>query len=160
MLKLFFKGLIWGTGFASAIVAILFFAEIFFINQHDNSGDVINFSNEWNSLSKEEQISDASAIAIVRYSKGINGNMIASISNIYKDNESIVIDFEIGAKYPSLDYYPRHDSRSRSGVVVFFTGSPVKERSTLYLYEERVLAYGDMPLDVLINLFKQKVEKE
>lgn len=155
MQKLFLKGLIWGTGFASAIVAILLLAEIFLINKYDNLGDVINLSSEWNSLSKEEQISGASAIAIVRYSKGTNGNMIASISNIYKDNESVVINLEIGAKYPSLDYYPKRDSRPRSGVVVFFTGSPVKERSTLYLYEDRVLAYGDMPLDVLINLFKQ-----
>ena len=159
MVEKFLKGAFWGAGFATALVVILLLAENFLINKNIyNSNDIISLSNEWNTFTKDQQISKASVIAIVRYSKGANGSMDAKISHIYKESKDIIIDFKIGDKYPSLDYYQRNDSRPRSGVVVFFTGSPAKERSTLYLYEDRILAYGDMPLDILITQFENKTK--
>jgi hypothetical protein len=156
MLKKLIKGLIFGAGFASAVVVILLLADMYLIdrNHQYNSGGTVISTSKWNSFSKEQQISKASVIAVVRYSKGNNGSMVAEIANFYKDNEEVLIGFKIGDKYSKLDYYPKSTNRLRSGVVVFFTGSPAKERSTLYLYEDRVLAYGDMPLEILIKLFK------
>jgi hypothetical protein len=65
------------------------------------------------------------------------------------------LNIKTGDSFESLRFYPRKDGRLRSGVLIFFSGSPAIERATLYLYEDRIIGYGDMPLSVAIEKFKK-----
>lgn len=156
MIKTFIKGLVFGAGFSISVLIIFFFAkELLIKNMEDKSTIPASHSSEWHQLSNDEQLKKATAIALIRYSDSKDGSKIAFVEKIYTD-KSIKLDLKPGDPYSNLRYYPRKDSfRERTGVLVLFRDSPPIEQSTLYLYDDRVAAYGDMPIDIAIQKFKE-----
>jgi len=159
MIRLFIKGLVFGAGFTVAVIAIIYIAYQF---KYSGSNRVIpNAAGEiqWHKLTNEQQIEKATVIAVVRYSKGEEGSMEAKFTEIYKDNPSVEFNYKLNDEYPSLKYYPKDNYGVRGGAVIFFEGSPAEYRHALYLYDERVASFGDMPLDLLIKKYKSTHNK-
>jgi hypothetical protein len=156
MIKQLLKGILFGVGFSVALIAAMeIYSKISPPDYQRDHSSTIGLSNEWNSYSHDEQIKKSTAIAVARYTESNDGSYVATISEIYKDNESVMLNIKIGDSYESLRFYPRKDNRLRSGVLIFFTGSPAIERATLYLYDDRIIGYGDMPLATAIEKSKK-----
>jgi hypothetical protein len=158
MFKTFIRGIVFGAGFSISLIIIMFIAKEILINDLESKYDNPTFQSnyeEWHKLSDDEQLKKATAIAIIRYSDSEEGSKIGTVEQIYTD-DSVTLNIKVGDSYPSLKYYPRGDSlRERSGVLVVFRDSPPIEQSTLYLYDDRVAAYGDMPVEIAIKKFKE-----
>ena len=158
MFKTFVKGLVFGSGFSIALIAFGFVVS-FYIKDSGNieTHQVYSDVGEWQSLTDEEKITHASAVAIIRYSDGEEGQRLATIANVYKRNQDIVINHEAGEPWPSANYYPRYQHDDRTGAVVLYKGSPAKALSTWYMYGERISTLGDMPLELFIKKFNEGV---
>lgn len=95
-------------------------------------------------------------MVISRYRESEDGGRVAAVTEIYKDNESIVVPVNIGDVQNNSKYYPDNDEfNPRTGTVTLYTGSPAIERTTLYLYDDKVAGYGDMPLKLMVEKFKE-----
>ena len=114
-----------------------------------------NFEILWHNLTDDQKISESTVLAVARYSDAEDGSKIATIVEIYKDNPDIHFDYKVGENYQSLKYHPKSEFHKRTGVVIFFAGSPPQYRHALYLYNDRVSGFGEMPLNILIKKFKQ-----
>jgi len=151
----FLRGLGFGAGFSISVIAIFFVFTKFYTED-----DIGSFSQSYEEdakfreLSFDEQISEATALVIARYSDTEDGGRIAIISEIHKDNESIFLNVKIGDVRQDSKYYPdENEFRTRTATITIYTGSPPEERSTLYLYGDRIAGYGNMPLKLLLEKF-------
>lgn len=168
MLQKFKEGLVFGLGFGisffalSYIFAYLLFP-IFVEPQLENSVSNVtsnikssNFESieTWNALSPNKKIEESSAVIIIRYKPTDEGLMTAYVAEIYKKDTSVEVSSKVGERRENSDFYARGMGMDRNGSVVFLTGSPAKERSTLYLYDNRLAGAGDMPLEYLTRNFK------
>jgi len=152
----FLRGLGFGAGFAISVVIVMLVAQkLFEPEMPQSSMTEIEQGEKWRALSYEEQIAAASAIVISRYSETKDEGRVATVTEVLKDNEAIVVPAKAGDLRRDSKYYPDDEFRPRTGTVTFYTGSPAVVRSTLYLYEDRVAGYGDMPLDLLIKKFRE-----
>lgn len=157
MIKVFIKGLVFGSGFTIALIVIGFVATKYFESRITSDINALNAeSNSWDSLSDEQKFLQATAIAIVRYSDGEEGVRIGSITEIHKSDPNIDIAYEIGQLYPDTNYYPKYKHDNRTGAILLIRGSSARNSGTWFLYDDRVAALGDMPLELLIKKFKQE----
>ena len=108
--------------------------------------------NEWNDLSVAERIDRSSAVALVRFEKKDEGLMSAYVENILKKESLVELPVNIGDRLENSDYYSQGGyQRDRNGILIYFEGSPGKERSKSYLYEDRIASSGDMPLEIFFK---------
>jgi hypothetical protein len=175
MLKKFIEGLVFGSGFAISFVAIWFIATyslypilISSVTQTANrqlSQGGISISSEqfapdmkrpsqkpFHELSAEEQIKNASVIALARYEKSSDGKMKAVIKEFLKKDPGVIIYYNIGDEYTTSSYYPSKNRSYGDGVVIFFTGSPASMGMSITYTGDRITGLSDIP----IKLFKQK----
>lgn len=158
MFRTFVKGLVLGAGFSTALLVFGVGLSLYVKNTDiAESPRIISDYSDWNSLDDEEKIEEASAIAIVRYSDGEEGQRIGVIESIHKRTPDTEIHYEEGDFWPSANYYPQHPYDARTGAVVLFKGSPAKDLSTWYVYSERISALGDMPIELLLKKFNEGV---
>lgn len=169
MFKKFKEGLVFGGGFGISFVAIWFISAyvIFpkFVVPHieqsisETQSDFEPSSSikdvaDWNALNYNEMIQKASAIIVLRYKQEKDGLMSAYVAEIYKKEPSVEVKEKIGNRREDSDYYSRGgNGRDRDGAIILLTGSPAKERSTLYLYDNRLAGADDMPVSILLKKF-------
>lgn len=168
MLQKFKEGLVFGLGFGISFIALSYmFAyllfPIFVEPQLENSISNVTSNikpssfesiESWNSLSANKKIEKSSAVIIIRYKPTDEGLMTAYVAEIHKKDASVEVSSKIGDRREHSDFYARGMGMDRNGSVVFLTGSLAKERSTLYLYDNRLAGAGDMPLEILTRNFK------
>ena len=169
MFKKFKEGLVFGGGFGISFVAVWFIAAyvIFprFVVPHieqsisetqsgfESSSSIKDIKN-WSALNYNEKIQKASAIIVLRYKQQKEGLMAAYVAEIHKKEPSVEVKEKIGNRREDSDFYSRGgNGRDRDGAIIFLTGSPAKERSTLYLYDNRLVGAGDMPVSILLKKF-------
>ena len=178
MLKKFIDGLVFGSGFAISFLAIWFIGTytltpmlISSVTKSANqklSQEGFNIPSEqtaptieqqpskpFHELGVDEQIKNASVIALARFEKSSDGKMRAVIKEFLKKNPGVEIYYNIGDEYPSASYYPNKDRGYGDGVVIFFTGSPANMAMSVTYTGDRISGLSDIP----IELFKQKCEK-
>lgn len=109
-------------------------------------------SKQFYDLPIEEQIQNASLIAVARYEQAPDGRMKAIITDILKKDPDAISYYAIGDEHPSSSYYPSEKSSRGDGVILFFTGSPVSMRLSMTYEGDRIRGLGDMPL----ALFRKK----
>ena len=153
MLKIFVKGIVFGVGFLVAVGLIGYIFALINVDKKVMPSEKPEIL--WHNLTDDQKISESTVLAVARYSDAEDGSKIATIVEIYKDNPDIHFDYKVGENYQSLKYHPKSEFHKRTGVVIFFAGSPPKYRHALYLYDDRVSGFGEMPLNVLITKFKQ-----
>lgn len=104
----------------------------------------------------EEQIQDASLIAVTNYEQAPDGRMKAIITDILKKDPDTVSYYDIGDEHPSSSYYPSEGSSRGDGMIIFFTGSPAEMRLSMTYEGDRIRGLGDMPM----ALFRAKCNKQ
>ncbi len=178
MFKKFIDGLAFGAGFSIAFVILwtvvsLFVFPAYFESQFADLEDAeITFSDQGSSssdfdfltgggeafytLSIEDKIDRASAIALAEYQLAEDGRMRAIITEYLKLDEGTELRYEVGDEYPSSSYYPTEDKSRGDGVVIFFTGSPATMQMSSTYSGERITGLGDIPL----ALFRNKCEDD
>jgi hypothetical protein len=106
-------------------------------------------------LGLEEQIRQASVIALAKYEKSPDGKMKAVIRELLKKESGTTIYYSIGDEYPSSSYYPSENRSYGDGVVIFFTGSPARMGMSMTFTGNRISGMGDLP----VELFRKKCKE-
>ncbi len=81
--------------------------------------------------------------------KVINGELHSEIREILLLRPGVTFDHKVGEAYPLP--LQAHDTAVHhgDGQLVFFTGSPANFKESVTVYDGRVTAFDDMPLDTL-----------
>ena len=103
-------------------------------------------------LGLEDQIKQASIIAIAKYEKSPDGKMKTIVKEFLKKEPGTTIYYKIGDEYPGSSYYPKENTMYGDGVVIFFTGSPATMKMSMSYSGDRIQSLGDIP----IELFRQE----
>jgi hypothetical protein len=109
--------------------------------------------NDFHARPLEDQIQRASVIAITQL-RNEGGKHKAVISEILKRAPGTRFYYDVGDEYRMLSHFPRDNCQDCEGQggVVFFTGNPATMRSSVTYENDRIAAFGDMPLDELRRL--------
>lgn len=173
MLKKFLDGLVFGSGFAIAFVAIWFVAgylitpkitasQISAINsQLDGTGAIETRSSlgsqeiptvdskPFHEMTLDDQIKHSSVIALARFERAPDGRMKAIIKEFLKKDPNVTVHYNLGDEYAHSSYYPKDNTRYGDGVIVFFVGSPATMRMSMSFSGDRIHGLGDLPLELL-----------
>jgi hypothetical protein len=103
-------------------------------------------------LPVEQQIEEASMIAMARYEEGEGGARRAVITEILKKAPETVSYYEVGDEHPMSSYMQKSDGFHGDGLIIFFTGSPATMSLSVTFDGERIRGLGDIPL----ALFREK----
>lgn len=167
MLKRFLEGLVFGAGFAIALIVIAvgsvsLLLPITFRSAEEpvRSAKPLPIPNahferpglQFHDLPLEEQIRQASVIALARYEPAADGKMKAVIREFLKKEPNATIHYGVGDEYPSASFYPNEGRSHGEGVVIFFVGSPADMRLSVTYDGDRIRGLSDIPLE----LFKEK----
>lgn len=177
MFKKFTEGLVFGGGFGISFVFIWYIAAYLiypmFVGPHIEKTVTKQLSEiesqvspsvssrpevferlgkQFHELSLEDQIKQASVIAIAKYEKSSDGKMKAIIKEFLKKEPDTTIYYNIGDEYPGSSYFPKENTMYGDGVVIFFTGSPASMKMSMSYSGDRIHSLGDIP----IELFKKK----
>jgi hypothetical protein len=175
MLKRFVDGLVFGSGFAIAFVAIVGIAFYTFMTSsvgtemHEigeariamPSGSTADKSVStsgalssipFHELSVEDQIAQSSVIALLQYERIADGKSRAIIKEFLKKDPNATVHYKVGDEYPHLSHYREDKEAFGDGQVMFMTGSPATMKMTTTYSGDRLSGLGDLPL----ALFKEK----
>lgn len=158
MIKLFVKGLIFGAGFAVALVAVfIIFSQYQISSFTPPEGGSVSYEtmNEWGDLSIAERVEKSSVVALIRFNKEPDKLNSAYVAQILKKAPSTKIDIGVGQRMEESDFYSNEGSRDRNGVIAFYTEHSSHARGKAYLYDDRLVGSGDMPLKVFLKLFEK-----
>jgi hypothetical protein len=107
-------------------------------------------------LPLEQQIAQASVIALVRHEPAPDGRRRAIIREFLKKDPAAEIYYAIGDEYPPGSFYPGENTHHGDGAIVFFVGSPATMRLSMTYSGHRISGLGDLP----IELFRRKCETD
>jgi hypothetical protein len=170
MFRKFLEGLVFGTGFSLAFVAMAAVAVIVFLPMTVRSPEArvpaservppsarqsAEIGPQFHELPIEEQIKQASAIGVARFEPGSDGKVKAIFREFLKKDPNATLYYAIGDEYPSASFYPSEGTNRGDGVVVFFVGSPAHMIMSMTYTGDRIHSLGDIPL----NLFREKCKK-
>lgn len=170
MPRKFLEGLVFGTGFALAFVAVVLGAVSLIVPMtfHSSEQPVAMNSQEppptpqaqqsvaqFYELPIEEQIKQSSVIGLARYEPSPDGKRKAIFREFLKKDPNTTIYYAIGDEYPTASYYPKEGTNYGDGVIIFFVGSPANMRQSMTYTGDRIHSLGDIPLE----LFRKKCEK-
>jgi hypothetical protein len=158
--KKFLHGLAFGAGFALSFLVIGWFAIRLLVPTYKTtatipieSASVPRVGDEaarpFNELPIEQQIANASVIAVLRYEPATDGKKKAVFVEFLKKDPNATFHYNVGDEYSESSYYPVQGTSRGDGEVAFFTGSPARTRMTMSYSGSRIGALGDMPLDLL-----------
>jgi hypothetical protein len=172
MLRKFAEGLLFGAGFTISFVilvalggSVLFGSMVPTSRWSASSGPVTTTqqidedekkSSPFYELPIEQQIEEASIIALARYEPAEDGRMRAVLKEILKQKDGVTFYYQLGDEYTPSSYYPKSGTSYGDGIVIFFEGSPAMMRRAISYSGNRITGLGDMP----IELFRDKCEKE
>lgn len=169
MFKRFVDGLVFGSGFAIAFVVISMLATFLVMPMVfrpgmppdisiSHPGPPVGMFDEsgprFHELSVDEQIKQASVIALARYEPVPDGKMKAVIREFLKKEPDATLYYSIGDEYPSSSYYPKEGESRGDGLIIFFVGSPAMMRMSMSYSGDRILSLGDIPLQLFRNKCK------
>lgn len=102
-------------------------------------------------IKPEDAIAESSVIAVVKYEQ--EGNRYkAVLSEVLKKAPDASFNFQVGDEIKENSYEPRIGESRGDGMVVFFAGSPPNYRRGVSIFDDRILAFDEMPLAVFREL--------
>ncbi len=168
MVKKFLQGLVFGFGFSISLVVVAYLSTsylfpVFFYPNPQTTGYISalpDFSEDdetpFHELSIDEQIDEASVIALTKHESSGDGKTKSVIAEILKKDPDTEFYYNVGDEYPPASFYPEENVRYGDGQVIFFVGSPAMMKVTMSFSRERISGLGDMPLE----LFREKCNDE
>lgn len=106
-------------------------------------------------LELEEQIREASVVALARYEPSTDGKVKAIIREFLKKDPDTIFYYDIGDEYESSSYYPKSNTSYGNGIIIFFTGSPATMRMSMTYSGDRIRGLGDLPVELLRKKCKE-----
>lgn len=179
MLKKIVEGLMFGAGFAISYVVIWYVSSYLilpmFISQNyeqEASSRLSEFASKsrpiesqqnapaqptvpFHELNIDDQIKQASVIALARFESASDGKRKAIIKEFLKKEPGVTIYYNVGDEYPSSSYYPSDGRVYGDGVIIFFVGSPASMRMSVSFSGNRIRGLSDLPIELL----KKKCEE-
>lgn len=163
MIKSFLNGIGFGFGFCLAVAVVAWAVSQFGdpIGKriiHSSSELEIGYEekNKWNDLTIEEKINKTSAIAIIRFRKEADNLNAAYVEDIVRRDPNSKLSIKLGDRLEKSDFYSQGGiGRDRNGVVIFYVRNPGVEIGQSYLYDDRMVGEGDMPLELFMRKFKE-----
>ncbi|WP_298209567.1 hypothetical protein [Acidovorax sp.] len=171
MLKKFFNGFVFGSGFFVAVGLLgWLLASALITPPIGSDGKTIYFGSSLpgapgatnevrtellpslHDLPLEKQIERATVIVVTRFEDATDGRKKAVIAEILKHAPGTRFQYAVGDEYPSASYYPRDNVIRGDGTVVFFEGASADMRYSVSVQGERVSGLGDIPM----KLFREK----
>ncbi len=158
MIKLFIKGIVFGSGFSIALLAFGFITYTILNNQELEDTTYTGAElDAWNKMGEMEKVREAKAIAIINYKQISENHHLAYISEIYK-KPNVETGLSVGDPLPTADSYASKGSVP-SGAIAFFIGNPASVSSVTMLYDDLAKGFGDMPAKAIIEIFNQNLTK-
>ena len=163
MLKKLLSGAIFGTGFSIAALSVytawMFYVLPPIIDQKitsdfavtENSSQLQEFPNtpNFHELSVDEKIELATAIIVVRYEEGGNGNYKSVVEDVLKEEEGVELYYSVGEVYESDSHLKISDDFVPTRSIVFMQGSPAIMRFSTTFDGERIRGLGGISLALL-----------
>jgi hypothetical protein len=106
-------------------------------------------------LDVDEQIKQASVIALAKFELSPSGKYKTIISDFIKKEPDTIIYYKIGDEHETGSHNQDEHSMYGDGMIIFFTGSPAKYRMSIAFGEGRIPNYKDMPLDQFMKKCKE-----
>lgn len=171
MVKKFLEGLAFGGGFTLSFLAISYLVAFFAMPILLSKGIPLDetshvetsrepgtgrASPNFHELTVEDQIKEASVIALVGYELSADGKATAVISEFLKKEPGVEFRYAIGDEYPPASHYVSEGSGRGDGQILFFVGSPAEMRMSSAYSGDRIRGLGDIPL----QLFREKCSAE
>lgn len=107
---------------------------------------------EFHELEIDDQIKQASVIALAKFEPAPDGKKKVIITEFLKKEPGVTIYYDVGDEYASASFYPKGNADYGDGMVVFFTGSPAQMRMSMTYSGDRIRGLGDLP----VELFRKK----
>ena len=176
MLKRFTDGLIFGSGFAIAFIALWYFASFliyptFVQSYYDNHTTIENHDAEsshklpdlksreplrpFHELELDDQIKTSSFIALASYQTSSDGKKIAVIKEFIKQDPDSTIYYKVGDEYKPSSFYPKANQNFSENIIIFFVGSPAIMKLSMTYSGDRIHGLGDIPVELLRNKCKK-----
>lgn len=170
MIRKFLEGLVFGAGLALAFLVVLATGLLVVPVTFTSAPQVVEGpvrtapvaespkagAPQFHDLPVEDQIKQASVIALARYEPGPDGRMRAIIKEFLKKAPDTTIQYNIGDEFTLGSYYPKGNEDHGDGVIAFFAGSPAQMKLSMTYSGDRIRGLGDIP----VELFKEKCKTD
>jgi hypothetical protein len=151
MIKLLFKGLLFGAGFIISIVIALFVTNKYFEKDIEERNKQLSSFRE---LTVNQRINTSEKLFVINYQQSDTKKRIASIAKILIKNEDATREYSEGDLFSQSDYYPLSDLENRSATVLLFINDDDDHpAATWHVYNDVIPALGNMPLELMIKEF-------
>ena len=169
MLRKLLHGFMFGIGFAAAVALAIWVATtIQFSSIEKVATEESRFGRQtvpyeeqarWRELAIQEKLEEMSGAALLRFREEPDRLMAAYVDKVVTRDSSITVPYSVGDRVESSDYYAKNSpSSNRDGILLMYSGNPPREMEGAYLYQSRLVAHGDMPLEVFFGRFTEVAE--
>ena len=159
MFSIFKKGLIFGAGFIISAITVGYLAISLFVGFIYESDETEGYqwssrtydSQSFEGTTLEEKIELSSAIFIAKFEETDNGFVTAVVTDIIKTTPDAELKYSVGDIYPDASYYKEDNVRHGDGVVIFFAGSPGKQKMTFNYSNNRIGGLNNISVEQFIS---------
>ncbi len=164
MFKKFIHGFIFGLGFILAFLLVGWISETY---QSFSLGagklsllseDNISYEEKakWRDLPVSKKIPKLSGMVLLRFKREENHFMSAYVKSVFTKNNAVKMPLNVGDRVEESDYYANTNGRSgnRDGILLMYVDDPPKEIEGAYLYGSRLVANGNIPLELFLKKFE------
>lgn len=164
MLNKLLYGFIFGLGFSLAVLLVGWLFATFQFSSSEKTkfiapqeeGVSYEEKAKWRELPISKKIPKLSGAVLLRFKEENNQFMAAHVESIYTKDSTVKMPLNLGDRIEKSDYYARGaHSSNRDGILLMYVDNPPKEIEGAYLYESRLVAYGDMPLELFLKKFDE-----
>lgn len=163
MIKRFFNGMVFGTGFVfSALVILTLWSNYSFQSYTEMSygPDIISVEpkvskypiiNNFSDLSLDQKIEMATAILVTSIEKDESGEYRSTVAEILKKNDDVELYYNVGDVYDDHTDYSRYEDASfiPKGFIVFMTQNPATMTYSTSFSGARISGLGDITMERL-----------
>ena len=163
MLNKLRDGFIYGLGFSLAIFLVGWLYTTYQLSSinnakiitHHDGGTLYEEKAEWRKLPISKKIPKLTGAVLLRFKEEDNKLMAAYVESVFTKDSAVKLPLNIGDRVEESDFYSKGGySTDRDGILLMYVDIPPKEMEGAYLYESRLIAHGDMPLELFLKKFE------
>ncbi|MEM8501451.1 MAG: hypothetical protein AAF542_25805 [Pseudomonadota bacterium] len=165
LLQKFKEGLAWGSGFAIVFFGIGYLVFGVLMSVRFSPGDTVDWdildssaeigpnsvslSKPFFEYSIDEQIAMSSVIMLVSYEEQPDSSFRARIDEILKESDGSNFQYSEGDEYSAMNMYPEKQTYHGEGAIVFFIGTPPRQKASASYSGDRIMTLGNIPISKL-----------
>lgn len=161
MLNKLLHGFLFGLGFSIAVMLVSWGASNFYLPFNEQrviskSKEGLSFKEQqkWRETSMSERMPKLTGAVLLRFKEEEDRLMAAYVDSIYTKDKEIKIPLNIGDRVHESDYYAQEPpSSNRNGILIMYVDNPPSQIEGAYLYDDNLIAHGNMPLEVFFKKF-------